>query len=153
MAMYIINKSTCIFCGEVMLSQDELFSYPRLFLNKLDPLYFLNDSMSHWKCFERFNHYEEALHILEKWEQNTASNQCVLCKQQISSPKEYVKLPYFKNVDGAESNYCFNQFHRRCILSWTEFGCVLERLEDLYSQDGWAGGGLGKTIQRMRSCD
>lgn len=152
MAIIILGKTKCHFCGAVLDNGQEVSSFPHFINNELDPLSVFDDGAFHRQCF--YNHplaakaekrYEE---ILQR--HSPANRKCVVCQKQFTNPDDYFTIGHLTDNPAAPLyDYNYTQAHSSCLGSWAELRHVYEMVKDLHLSGSWRGLALESILKEL----
>lgn len=153
MALIILGKSKCGFCGAVIEEGQALSGFPPFVSNELDPLSVFNDAAFHTECLNNHPFAGKARKRCEELLQRhaPANRICVVCNNLITLPDDYFLTGHLTD-DAATPLYHYNytQAHISCLPNWTELQQAHKLLSDLAMSGSWRGDGLKAVLTKLQ---
>lgn len=143
MALVFLGSTKCDLCWEVLNVADQIVTFPNEIQNKLDPLYSFNDQVYHLTCLMNSLQLKDIDLFLKQYSLFKRTRICVVCKQLITNPDEYLNLG-FLTTDSKNPlfNYNFLEFHREHFNQWSEKREMLSHLRQQKDNKLWSGNSL-----------
>lgn len=154
MAIFIVGKTQCPLCEQIIEEGEEIVSFPPFIPNDLDPLWIFSDGVFHAACFYREPLANKAVLRYEELRQkNGPGNRiCVVCSSEIKDPDEYITLGHLTEDEKHPLfKYNYAQVHRSCLSKWSEVPFLCQEIRQLSQSGTWGGKALEKLIADL-SC-
>ncbi len=152
MGIFIIGKSKCGLCNDVLGKPDDFMSFNRTFVgNQADPMAFANDGAFHISCLEEHEHGRAILQRWGEWLRHREPTPCAVCGITPPNHADSFSLGSM-TIDPNSPLWEFNytRLHFRCVPTWPHVKRLLKVLAQLEAA-GVYRGALASTLMRLCS--
>lgn len=123
MAILLYENSKCFICNEVMHKNEDITSFPAIFVNEKLPLYSFNDASCHTECLIKHPHAKKAVIFAQEFTQKSKpeNRKCEVCDEILVDYLDYFGTNLIDTRDdGALKDYNWLHFHKSCIEKWNK---------------------------------
>jgi hypothetical protein len=140
MALIIPNKSTCIFCDQVLEEGTNYGGFPPFVPNPDDELFIFSDNAFHIDCLNAAENSKKAIAYVDESinSRRPGNRKCIVTGELITRQEDHIVIGYLTSDESSVLHqFNFVQIHRNNLAKWEDRPLLLSLLLALKASGNW----------------